>query len=224
MKLSDLDYDLPAHLIAQHPAAERDGARLLTVSRGAAVVGHHVFRDLPELLRPGDLLVLNDTRVLPARLVGKRARTDGRWEGLFVRATAEGAWELLCQTRGRPTMGEIILVDGEQTSDQLRLRLIGRRGTHWLAEPQSQETAADLLARFGRVPLPPYIRKGKAEPVDRERYQTLYADRLGAVAAPTAGLHFTRQLLETLAQRGIGQAFVTLHIGPGTFQPVQTDD
>jgi S-adenosylmethionine:tRNA ribosyltransferase-isomerase len=226
IRIDEFDYELPAHLIAQEPCAERDQSRLLVVRRGGEVRGHHAFRDLPALLEPGDLLVLNDTRVLPARLVGRRARTEGKWEALFLHASADGTWELLCQTRGRLIVGETLLVDGpDGTEGSLRLCLVGKTPAgRWLARPEEPGSAAELLARYGRVPLPPYIRKGRAAERDRERYQTVYANRTGAVAAPTAGLHFTPAVFEALRQRGIAWTFVTLHVGPGTFQPVQVED
>lgn len=225
MCLDDLDYPLPPDLIAQHPAPERDAARLLVVRRGGAVAGHHVFRELPDFLDAGDLLVLNDTRVLPARLIGRRERTGGKWEGLYLHDSSTGGWEMLCQTGGRPSIGETVLVEPEAGGEPLRLALLGRTPAgHWLARPEAAGSVAELLARYGRVPLPPYIRKGRAADADRERYQTVYAERAGAVAAPTAGLHFTSQLFEALAQRGVERTFVTLHVGPGTFQPVQVDD
>jgi S-adenosylmethionine:tRNA ribosyltransferase-isomerase len=219
---------LPPHLIAQEPCAERDQSRLLVVRRGAGEPEHRRFCDLPALLEPGDLLVLNDTRVMPARLVGRRARTEGKWEGLFLRATAEGTWEVMCQTRGRLIVGETLLVDGangESAYPPLRLCLVGKTPSgRWLAQPGEAGAVDELLARYGRVPLPPYIRKGRAARGDEERYQTVYAQRTGAVAAPTAGLHFTPAVFKALAQRGIERAFVTLHVGPGTFQPVQVED
>ena len=228
IRIDEFDYELPPHLIAQEPCAQRDESRLLVLRRGGEVLRHHTFRDLPHLLGPGDLLVLNDTRVLPARVVGRRARTEGKWEGLYLRDTAEGAWELLCQTRGRLIVGETLLVDppdSEATHPPLRLCLIGKTPAgHWLAQPSEPASAAELLARYGRVPLPLYIRKGRAGERDRERYQTVYARNVGAVAAPTAGLHFTPAVFEALRQRGIEWAFVTLHVGPGTFQPVQVED
>jgi S-adenosylmethionine:tRNA ribosyltransferase-isomerase len=224
MHIAELDYDLPSHLIAQEPCPERDQARLLVLRRGGDTRGHHRFRDLPELLDPGDLLVLNDTRVLPARLLGRRARTEGKWEGLFLRAGADGTWELLCQTRGRLLVGETVLVEGS-TAEPLRLCLVSKTPEgHWLVRPDQAGPAAELLGRFGHVPLPPYVRKGRAGAADRERYQTVYADRAGAVAAPTAGLHFTPTLFDALRRRGIDWAFVTLHVGAGTFQPVQAED
>lgn len=216
-----LDYELPAELIAQEPSAQRDRSRLLVLGRRAGTVAHHVFADLPELLQPGDLLVLNNTRVVPARLLGRRARTGGKWEGLFLRALADGSWEMLSQTRGRLTDGEVIavepgplqlLVEGRTASGQFRLR------------PLTPGTVWELLDRHGQVPLPPYIRKGRGGPVDRERYQTVYARSGGAVAAPTAGLHFTGPLLQRLEERGIERTFVTLHVGFGTFQPIQVED
>jgi S-adenosylmethionine:tRNA ribosyltransferase-isomerase len=216
-----VDYDLPPHLIAQEPAPDRDRARLLVVRRNDRSLHHHVFRDLPDLLAPGDLLVLNDTRVLPARLLGRRQRTGGKWEGLFLRQTADGLWELLCQTRGRLGEGESILVE----PGPLRLVLAGRSVEgRWLARPAEAGDAVELLGRHGHVPLPPYVRKGRAAAADRDRYQTVYAARPGAVAAPTAGLHFTPAVLERCEQRGIAHTFVTLHVGLGTFQPIQTED
>jgi S-adenosylmethionine:tRNA ribosyltransferase-isomerase len=200
----------------------------LVLNRGGEVRGHQQFRELPSLLDPGDLLVLNDTRVMPARVVGRRARTEGKWEGLFVGGTSEGVWELLCQTRGRLILGETLLVDAaDKTASEppLRLCLIGKTPNgHWLAQPGEPGSPAELLKRYGRVPLPHYIRKGRAAEQDRERYQTVYAQHAGAVAAPTAGLHFTPAVFEALKQRGIAWTFLTLHVGPVTFQPVQVED
>jgi S-adenosylmethionine:tRNA ribosyltransferase-isomerase len=219
MRSDFLDYDLPRHLIAQQPCAERDHSRLLLVRRAEQALEHHVFYELPDLLDPGDLLVLNDSRVLPARLLGRRARTGGQWEGLFLSADADGTWELLCQTRGRLTEGELIQVK----PGPLHLELVGRRGGHWLARPSEPGPPVDLLTRHGQVPLPPYIRKGRGVAADRERYQTIYARLAGSVAAPTAGLHFTPALAEALASRGIEIVEITLHVGYGTFQPVRVE-
>ena len=202
----------------------------MVVRRDGSPPSDHVFRDLPSLLGAGDLLVLNDTRVLPARLIGRRARSGGKWEGLFLREEPDGAWELLTQTRGRLLMGETILVDPETPSTEgesrpLPLRLEGKSASgRWLARPAESGPVAGLLARYGRTPLPPYIRKGRAGPGDRERYQTVYARQAGAVAAPTAGLHFTPRLFDALKERGIERTFVTLHVGAGTFQPVTAED
>ena len=224
MHIDAFDYELPEHLIAQRPCEQRDRSRLLAVRRGGAVLGHHHFSDLPGLLDAGDLLVLNDTRVLPARVLGRRARTEGKWEGLFLRELPEGNWELLCQTRGRLMVGETLLAEAAGQAS-LRLVLVGKTPEgHWVARPEGEGPAAALLARYGQVPLPPYVRKGRAGAGDRERYQTVYARADGAVAAPTAGLHFTPAVFDALHRRGIAWAFVTLHVGAGTFQPVKVED
>jgi len=216
-----LDYSLPPHLIAQHPAPERDQARLLVARRAHASLSHHVFQDLPKLLAPGDLVILNNTRVLPARLLGHRERTGGKWEGLFLRQQGDGLWELLCQTRGHLSEGETILID----PGPLKLVLIEKSHEgRWSVLPSPSGSPPELLARHGHMPLPPYIRKGLASAGDEERYQTVFAQRDGSVAAPTAGLHFTDRLFDHLEKRGIERAFVTLHVGLGTFQPIQVDD
>ncbi|MCE9566644.1 MAG: S-adenosylmethionine:tRNA ribosyltransferase-isomerase [Planctomycetes bacterium] len=213
------DFDLPEHLIAQHPAAKRDESRLLVFRRDTGTLEHRTFRDLPDLLNPGDLLVLNDTKVLPARVVGRRESTGGKWEGLFLRLIG-GLWEMLAQTRSYPEVGSVFVTD-----TGLRLTLRGRtEERHWLMEPGTAGTPAVLLAQYGHIPLPPYIRKGTASDEDEERYQTVYAAHVGSVAAPTAGLHFTPELFERLAARGIETARVTLHVGLGTFLPVKVED
>jgi S-adenosylmethionine:tRNA ribosyltransferase-isomerase len=221
MHLSEFDYELPPHLIAQEPAERRDASRLLVVRRRERSLSHHTFADLPDLLAPGNLLVLNDTRVLPARLLGRRARTGGKWEGLFLRQLTGGGWELMCQTRGHLHEGEVIDVEPGPLRLTLRARL---PEGHWEARPETPGTPAELLARHGHVPLPPYIRKGRGRDSDRERYQTVFARQPGSVAAPTAGLHFTPEVLERLERRGIGTACVTLHVGAGTFRPIQTEE
>lgn len=214
------DYDLPDRLIAQHPAARRDDSRLLVLDRTAGTLTHRHFRDLPQYLRAGDLLVLNDTKVLPARLVGRREQTGGRWEGLFLADRPDGTWELLAQTRGFVQPGEVCVTDSG-----LRLTLVARTDDrHWLMTPNPTGSPAELLAIHGHIPLPPYIRKGEDEPTDRDRYQTVYAAAVGSVAAPTAGLHFTPDLLAELEAQGVGVARVTLHVGLGTFAPVKADD
>src|SRR5260370_13314686 len=217
MHIDQFDYTLPPELIAQEPPARRDEARLLVLCRGGAVLGHRRFDELPELLRPGDLLVLNDTRVIAARLLGRRARTQGKWEGLFLRATAAGPWELLCQTRGRLNIGETLLVDPPDATPDvtpLRLCLVGKTSAgHWLARPEEDGTAGELLARFGHVPLPPYIRKGRAAEADRERYQTVYAKHARALAAPTARLPFTPPPFHLFRDRGIETALVAPPVG-----------
>jgi len=219
--LQFFDYQLPAYLIAQHPCGERDQSRLMVLRREQGNAEHSRFSHLAELLSPGDLLVLNDTRVLPARLIGRRARTGGKWEGLYLQQTPEGLWEMLCQTRGRLTSGEVIAVE----PGPLQLELVSQtKERHWLARPLQAGSAVELLQAYGRVPLPPYIRKGVAVEGDRERYQTVYARQAGAVAAPTAGLHFTDRVFARLQERGINWTSITLHVGVGTFQPVQGAD
>jgi S-adenosylmethionine:tRNA ribosyltransferase-isomerase len=215
------DFDLPPNLIAQHPADKRESSRLLVLRRADAGISHYHFADLPTLLNPGDLLILNDTRVLPARLLGQREATGGKWEGLFLREHADGLWEMLCQTRGRLHEGEHIAVE----PGPLRLRLekkLGRGG--WLVRPGEPGPASQILPKHGHIPLPPYIRKGHDDAGDRERYQTVFARQPGAVAAPTAGLHFSDEVFARLRQRGIDWSFVTLHVGWGTFQPLQTEN
>lgn len=213
------DYELPEHLIAQEPTARRDASRLLVVDRRTGQLHHRLFRDLPEYLHAGDMLVLNDTRVLPARVIGRRVGTGGKWEGLFLQER-DGAWELLTQTRGYAQPGETFLTDSGLT-----LTLLARTADrHWLMRPEMPGSPADLLARYGEMPLPPYIRKGRALPGDRERYQTVYARAMGSVAAPTAGLHFTPELLAQLEAQGVARTQVTLHVGLGTFAPVKVDD
>jgi len=216
---AEFDFDLPPELIAQEPVEPRDRSRLMVVRRAAGTIEHRNFADLPELLAPGDVLVRNDTRVVPARLVGRREATGGRWEGLFLRAFPDGAWEILAKTRGRPTAGERVVI-----GEGLGLVLVERLGEgRWLVRPEEGGDPAGLIDRHGLVPLPPYIRKGIEAPGDRARYQTLYAREPGAVAAPTAGLHFTPAVFDRLADRGIVLVDLTLHVGLGTFRPIESD-
>ena len=231
METSSFDFQLPEALIAQYPAEPRDRARLLVVDRRAGRWEHARFSELPDRLAPGDVLVRNNTRVIPARLVGHREATGGRWEGLFLRAHPDGTWEVLATTRGRPTPGERVVV-----GHGLRLLLVARgEAGRWLVRPEGEgegEGEADrlvdasptvLLERHGQIPLPPYIRKGRDDPEDRWRYQTLYARVPGAVAAPTAGLHFTDDVFRRLDERGIAGVDCTLHVGIGTFRPIEAE-
>jgi S-adenosylmethionine:tRNA ribosyltransferase-isomerase len=222
--LAQYDYELPRHLIAQEPAAHRADARLLVVDRARNSLEHKHVRDLPGILRPSDCLALNDTRVIPARLIGFRARTGGRWEGLFLEADDQGVWRVMCKTRGKLVPGEEVTLVNAQGHEDVSLQLGAREpdGT-WIARPQSDEQPLALLERVGRVPLPPYIRKGEMVEADRQQYQTIYAQKPGAVAAPTAGLHFTENLLGRLERQGTALCRLTLHVGPGTFRPIETD-
>ena len=248
LEISDFDYDLPPDRIAQEPARPRDASRLLVLDRQSGAVTHHRFRELPDLLAPGDLVVLNDTRVLPAAFTACRA-SGARIEGCFLRTLEGGLWEVLLAGRGRLRRGEALALivrpgfappragyagakpGGSRRADaadavHAEIELVGRGdGGTWHVRPPVGVEAVALLARFGRPPLPPYIRRdGPAAAVaatDREDYQTVYARRDGAVAAPTAGLHFTPQVFERLQARGIERAMITLHVGLGTFQPVR---
>jgi S-adenosylmethionine:tRNA ribosyltransferase-isomerase len=223
-ELVKFDYALPARLIAQEPVATRSDARLMMVHRATQEIGHRYVRDLPELLRAGDTLVTNNTRVVPARVVGKRIATGGRWEGLFLSLTSKGDWRVLGKTRGKLRPPEAIQLVRPDGNDDIKLWLLGREdGGVWVAHPDSDEQPFSLLERVGRVPLPPYIRSGEMVESDRSRYQTVFATVPGAVAAPTAGLHFTPALLRMLAEAGIERRDVTLHVGIDTFRPITVE-
>jgi len=220
---SAFDFDLPAGLIAQDAAEPRDRSRLMVVRRGPGTLEHRTFADLPDLLEPGDVLVRNNSRVIPARLVGRREATGGRWEGLYLRTRPDGSWEILARTRGRPEPGERVVV-----GSGLALILGDRLGEgRWAARPEgggeTGGSAERLLERHGLVPLPPYIRKGIESAGDRARYQTVYAAVPGSVAAPTAGLHFTDAVFDRLDRRGVARLDLTLHVGIGTFRPIEAE-
>ena len=223
-QLDWFDYKLPAHRIAQQPVANRSDARLLVVHRSRGEIEHWHVRDLPELLGAGDALVVNNTRVVPARVVGYRVATGGRWEGLFLSATAEGEWRLVCKTRGKLRPPEAVRLITPQASDDVNLWLLDQEDDGvWLARIESDEPPFVVLERIGRVPLPPYIRKGEMVETDRANYQTVFATVKGAVAAPTAGLHFTPELLRKLADAGVQRHDVTLHVGLDTFRPITAE-
>lgn len=220
-ELDQYDYHLPRELIAQHALARRSDARLLVVNRTAGSLEHGYVRDLPEYLRPGDALVFNDTQVIPARLVGRRERTGARWTGLFLEADAEGNWQVLSKTRGKLEVGEAISVVSWDVRQSVRLRLLAKlEGGIWAVRPEPMGDPLEILQRVGRVPLPPYIRDGEMVESDVAAYQTVFAREPGAVAAPTAGLHFTPDLLARLQAAGVEREFVTLHVGIGTFRPI----
>jgi S-adenosylmethionine:tRNA ribosyltransferase-isomerase len=215
------DFQLPRELIAQHPAEHRIDARLLLVDRKSGSVDHFYVRDLPELIQPGDALVLNDSMVIPARLTGARTSTGGRWEGLFLRDGADGIWEILSKTRGSLTVGESISLRDRDGREQPVLTVLARLDDgHLAVKTIDGSSRQEVLERFGRVPLPPYIRDGQMVDRDTETYQTVYAKHPGSVAAPTAGLHFTVDLIRQLKARGTVTVPVTLHVGLGTFRPV----
>ena len=218
------EYELPRDLVAQHPIAQRTDARLMVVDRQRNSIEHRHIRDLPELLPAGDSLVVNDTRVLAARLVGRREQTGGRWFGLFLEADEQGVWRLLCKTRGRLAPGETVMLQDPDGRDAEKLVLLAKfEDGVWAARPESSDPALSVLAQVGRVPLPHYIRGGAMVDADREDYQTVFAEKPGAVAAPTAGLHFTSELLAALQKKGIGVEHLTLHVGTGTFRPITAD-
>jgi len=225
--LSDFDYHLPPEQIAQEPARPRDAARLLVLDRRAGSLAHRRFRDLPDVLQAGDLLVLNDTRVIPAAFTARRAG-GARIEGCFLKVLEGGAWEVLLRGRGRIKQGETLALVAPDGKTHAEIRLLERReGGLWRVGPVAGADALALLRRIGRAPLPPYIRRqGPDDPRRRDDladYQTVYARCDGAVAAPTAGLHFTPQVLNRLAEKGIERTSVTLHVGLGTFQPIRCE-
>ena len=223
MRVDEFDYDLPEALIALHPADRRDASRMLVVDRAAGAIRHGAFADLPESLRAGDLLVLNDTKVLPARLFGRRA-TGGRVEFLLTEKLdgprdGRETWRVLVGSSKRLRAGETVALDA---GIQARIAAVEGDGCFRVDLPAGVES---ILDDRGHVPLPPYIAARREEvPEDRARYQTVYAERPGSCAAPTAGLHFTPEVFFALARRGIGVARLTLHVGPGTFLPVRVDE
>ena len=235
--LSSYDYHLPKEQIAQHPLAERSASRLMVLHRAGSGVEHRRFHEFPKLLEQGDLLVLNETSVIPARLEGVRAATGGRWEGLFLGVTATGDWRLMGQTRGKLQPGEEISLHPvhvasvrDRREEQVAptgsfgLTLVEKESDGvWQARPVVHTDPLAVLQQFGSVPLPPYIAREKAGTDDFERYQTTYARTPGAVAAPTAGLHFTPAIFEQCRERGIATVAVTLHVGVGTFRPISVE-
>ena len=222
MKTADFAFELPAELIAQEPLPERSASRLLVVETASAACSHLTFRDLPQLLTPDDLLVFNNTRVIPARLFAQK-QTGGRVEILIERVRVDGSAFAHVRASKSPRDGALLLITADPESDvsDLALRVLGREGALFLLEPETG-TLKDMMRRYGHVPLPPYIeREDTAD--DRDRYQTLYGSRDGAVAAPTAGLHFDQTLLAQIDAARVAKAEVTLHVGAGTFQPVRAE-
>ena len=237
-QLSTWQFELPPELIASRPATKRDDSRLLVVNRGSGTIEHSHIRELPSFLNSEDVLIFNNTQVLPARLFGIRTATQGRWEGLFVEQSAAGEWTILCDTRGRLTPGETITVlraygelpgDGmdlhhQQPASELLLTLKQKlEDGSWQVEVSDPRSMLEILAEFGSLPLPPYMGRKLADADDQVRYQTVFASQPGAVAAPTAGLHFSAELLQQCRERDIRSAEVTLHVGIGTFRPVTSE-
>ena len=216
MKTHDFWYDLPEELIAQTPLQQRDTSRLCVLDRETGKVTHKHFYDILEYLQPGDCLVMNDSRVLPARLLGHRS-TGGAVEVLLLRDLGEKRWECLCKPGRKMQVGsEVIFGNGELTAVVTEVKKDGNR----IVEFRYEGIFLEVLERLGKMPLPPYI---KEELQDQERYQTVYSREVGSAAAPTAGLHWTPELLQKARDKGVRTAFVTLHVGLGTFRPVKAE-
>ena len=217
MKTRDFWYDLPEELIAQTPLEQRDTSRLLVLDRETGSVSHKHFYNILDYLKPGDCLVMNDSRVLPARLLGHRP-TGGAVELLLLKDLGSKKWECLAKPGRKLREGqEVVFGNGELTATILEVKDDGNR----VVEFHFEGIFLEVLERLGKMPLPPYI---KAELTDQERYQTVYSREVGSAAAPTAGLHFTRELLEKIRDKGVKTAFVTLHVGLGTFRPVKAEE
>ena len=216
MCTKDFWYELPEELIAQTPLERRDASRLMVMNRKTGEISHRHFYDIVDYLRPGDCLVMNDSRVLPARLLGHRP-SGGAVEVLLLRDLGSKCWECLCKPGRKMQVGnEVIFGNGELTAVVLEVRPDGNR----VVEFRYEGIFLEVLEQLGKMPLPPYI---KEELADQERYQTVYSREVGSAAAPTAGLHFTQALLETIREKGVATAFVTLHVGLGTFRPVKAE-
>ena len=217
MKTSDFWYDLPEELIAQTPLQQRDTSRLLALNRKTGDIEHRHFYDILDYLKPGDCLVMNDSRVLPARLLGHRP-TGGAVEVLLLRDLGDKKWECLCKPGRKMQVGhQVIFGNGELTATVVEVQETGNR----VVEFHYEGIFLEVLERLGKMPLPPYI---KEELQDQERYQTVYSREVGSAAAPTAGLHWTSELLQKARDQGVKTAFVTLHVGLGTFRPVKAEE
>ena len=217
MKTSDFWYHLPEELIAQTPLEKRDTSRLLALDRQSGEIAHRHFYDILDYLNAGDCLVMNDSRVLPARLLGHRP-TGGAVEVLLLRDLGDKKWECLCKPGRKMQVGnQVIFGDGELTATVVEVQDTGNR----VVEFHYEGIFLEVLERLGKMPLPPYI---KAELADQERYQTVYSREVGSAAAPTAGLHWTNELLDKAREKGVKTAFVTLHVGLGTFRPVKAEE
>lgn len=217
MKTSDFDYELPPELIAQTPLERRDASRLMTLNKVTGEIGHRYFYELPSLLHPGDCLVLNDSRVLPARLIGHR-ESGGAAEVLLLADKGDKTWECLVRPGRKLREGaRVTFGDGALTAEVVQVLPDGNR----LVKFGYDGIFLEVLERLGKMPLPPYI---KEELQDRERYQTVYSKEVGSAAAPTAGLHFTKELLQEVQNMGVKVCYVTLHVGLGTFRPVAEEN
>ncbi len=222
-KISNYDYDLPKQLIAQHPTAKRDESRLLVLHKESSKIEHRKFYEIVEYLNTGDVLVLNDTKVSPARIQGTRT-TGGRVEGLIIKKIEENTWEVLLQSNHKLKENELLTFD-----NSVEGRILYRNDAgSWIIRVEDERKFTEMLENSGRMPLPPYIKRNSndksQEMHDDERYQTIYAKKMGAIAAPTAGLHFTTNLLQKISCKGIEIVYITLHVGLGTFKPIHKED
>ncbi|GAB6075903.1 tRNA preQ1(34) S-adenosylmethionine ribosyltransferase-isomerase QueA [Desulfurobacterium crinifex] len=220
MKVSDFDYELPKELIAKFPVEPRDSSRLMVLHRNTGGIEHRIFRDIVAYLKPGDVLVINDTKVIPARLFGK-LETGGKVELLLVRQPGLDTWEVMAKPARKLKEGKRIYFDEELEAVVKGYSGEGRRIVEFILK--SNKDFMEKLEEIGHIPLPPYIER-EEKPEDREKYQTVFARKEGAVAAPTAGLHFTEELLQKLKDKGIIIKNITLHVGPGTFKPVKVEN
>ncbi len=218
MKRSDFFYDLPQELIAQHPAEQRDHSRLMCLGRESGEIQHRTFFEIGDIIRPGDCLIMNDSRVLPARIFGVKEGGESVNEFLLLNAVGNGVWETITKPGKRAKVGaRFVFGDGLMTGEVIEVREDGNRVVRFECDGEFYS----VLDQIGQMPLPPYITE-RLE--DKERYQTVYSREIGSAAAPTAGLHFTKDLLAKLEEKGVSLGYVTLHVGLGTFRPVKADD
>lgn len=218
MKVSEFDFYLPEELIAQHPKEKRDESRLMVVDKKDGEIKHKVFKDIIDYINPGDCLVLNNTRVLPARLIGEKENTGGKMEFLLLKRLESNLWETLVKPGKRAKVGSRFVFGGGELKAEVKE--IGEEGSR-IVKFEYEGIFEEVLDRLGQMPLPPYITE---QLEDRERYQTVYSKEVGSAAAPTAGLHFTEELMNKLKEKGVNICFVTLHVGLGTFRPVKVED
>ncbi|MGC8868915.1 MAG: tRNA preQ1(34) S-adenosylmethionine ribosyltransferase-isomerase QueA [Sulfurihydrogenibium sp.] len=217
MKLSDFDYHLPKELIAKYPVEPRDSCRLMVLDRKNQTIEHRIFRDIIDYLKEGDLLVLNDTKVIPARLIGKKEKTGANLEVFLLKQVEDNVWEALIKNIRRLKPGDRIFI-----SEDFFVEYLSREEDKGFVKLHSKNLKEDL-EKYGHIPLPPYIERPDEEK-DKQLYQTVFAKKEGSVASPTAGLHFTTELLEKIKSKGVKIAYVTLHVGLGTFKPVKDED
>ena len=220
-KLGDFEYPLPKKYIAQYPGDKRDQSKLMVVNRKEKTIEHKKFSNIVDHLRKNDLLILNNTKVFPARLFATKDRTDAKVEVFLLRELAENLWEVMVRPARKVRIGNKLVFTPKLVCDVIDNTVSGGRVVRF--ESESQAELHSIIDRIGTSPLPPYITRD-AEPSDKKRYQTVYATERGAVAAPTAGLHFTQGLINKLVKKGVKIEYITLHIGLGTFRPVQVED